>query len=520
MKIRIILCACLLCLLLVGFGVQSQFLAAAGNTYYVSTTGSDSNNGSLAAPWATLQHAANAATAGVTVNIEAGTYYQKFNITNSGSAGNPITFQNYNGGTVIIDGTGSGIGEYGIANIQSTASYITISGITFRNSPDFGILVDPSGATMTNIIIQNNTVYNCGLSGIAGVTNYDSGFSSPTISYLTVTGNTVYNCNTSGAWESISISGVSHFTVSNNIEYGDAYAAGAGIDCKNGDTYGNVNNNSIYSNRSLGIYLDARGAENNINIFDNLIYNNSGSGIELADEAGRYVLNSIEIYNNILYNNYRAFQVDHYGSETINFSFINNTLYNNSASSGSEILIAASQTNLNNCIIENNIIYSLTSGAYGILNYSNGGVSVDHNLFYNSGGSWNPGNTFGTNYLTGNPLLTSPTTNFTLQSGSPAIAAGNSAGSPSTDYAGITRSSPPCIGAYEYTSSSGSSDPPTTVDINAIMVTSPSSLPSASASYRGVIAIVQGGSGVSDALYQCMKSASNNYSWVLIASGG
>ena len=45
------------------------------------------------------------------------------------------------------------------------------------------------------------------------------------------------------------------------------------------------------------------------------------------------------------------------------------------------------------------------------------------------------------------------------------------------------------------------------------------SLPSASATYRGVMVRVEGGSGVADRLYVCMKSASGTYSWVQVASG-
>lgn len=44
-------------------------------------------------------------------------------------------------------------------------------------------------------------------------------------------------------------------------------------------------------------------------------------------------------------------------------------------------------------------------------------------------------------------------------------------------------------------------------------------LPTADASYRGKMIRVEGGAGVADKLYMCMKSASDTYSWVQIASG-
>jgi len=44
-------------------------------------------------------------------------------------------------------------------------------------------------------------------------------------------------------------------------------------------------------------------------------------------------------------------------------------------------------------------------------------------------------------------------------------------------------------------------------------------LPTADASYRGKMIRVEGGAGVADKLYICMKSASDTYSWVQVASG-
>ena len=48
---------------------STSLLAQTGATYYVSTKGSDSNPGTLAEPWLTVQHAANTVTAGATVYV-------------------------------------------------------------------------------------------------------------------------------------------------------------------------------------------------------------------------------------------------------------------------------------------------------------------------------------------------------------------------------------------------------------------------------------------------------------------
>ncbi len=57
---------------LLGTGVQSAL--AAGATYYVSMTGSDTNSGSSTSPWRTIQKAVNTAPAGSTISVAAGSY--------------------------------------------------------------------------------------------------------------------------------------------------------------------------------------------------------------------------------------------------------------------------------------------------------------------------------------------------------------------------------------------------------------------------------------------------------------
>ena len=64
-------------------------------SFYVSTTGSNSNAGTNALPWRTIQYACNNATAGSTVYIKAGTYTESIYMNVSGTAGNYITFTRY-----------------------------------------------------------------------------------------------------------------------------------------------------------------------------------------------------------------------------------------------------------------------------------------------------------------------------------------------------------------------------------------------------------------------------------------
>jgi hypothetical protein len=69
-----------------------------GSTFYVSTTGDDSNPGTQTAPWRTIQHAADTVRAGATVNVRGGVYEELVTIKASGNATDGyITFRSYTG---------------------------------------------------------------------------------------------------------------------------------------------------------------------------------------------------------------------------------------------------------------------------------------------------------------------------------------------------------------------------------------------------------------------------------------
>lgn len=76
-----------------------------GAEYYVGGAGaSDSNPGTAAQPFATIQKAASVARAGDIVNIRSGTYRETIVPANSGASGSPIIFRPDNGATVLISG--------------------------------------------------------------------------------------------------------------------------------------------------------------------------------------------------------------------------------------------------------------------------------------------------------------------------------------------------------------------------------------------------------------------------------
>ena len=135
--------------------------------YFVTKTGNDTNPGTHSSPWKTLSHAANMLIAGDTVYIGSGTYTERLTPVNSGTNGQYINFISQAGASVTIDGTSISLPDYdsGLVHIEGK-SFIKVSGLNIRNAGPFqnnsGIFID----TSSNIIIENNNIYNTVSSGI------------------------------------------------------------------------------------------------------------------------------------------------------------------------------------------------------------------------------------------------------------------------------------------------------------------------------------------------------------------
>jgi hypothetical protein len=211
-----------------------SLVAQTGTTYYVSTTGSDGNPGTLAAPWLTIQHAATTATAGATVYVMGGVYNQIVSFPNSGTATEPITFASYPGQTAVIDGTGLAIsGTQGLITISGARSYITVSGFEIRNLSTTKTSVVPCGVWITGsgtgVQIQNNLIHNIVSPGKGnGCGLFAYGTSQTPISGLIVNGNELYDLQT-GESESMTFNGnVTNFQITNNLVH-DNYNIGIDI---------------------------------------------------------------------------------------------------------------------------------------------------------------------------------------------------------------------------------------------------------------------------------------------------
>jgi hypothetical protein len=202
--------------------------AASGPVFYVATDGSDSNPGSQAAPWRTIQHAADSATPGSTVSIRGGIYAEKVTINVSGSAtAGPITFQSHPGEQAVIDGgaLSAAQGENALVTLRDRA-YIVLKGLEIRNLTTSSAGVVPIGISLSGanvgIELRNNrihhieTTYTGRVGGDAhGIAVY--GDSAAATSGLIIDGNELADLKL-GSSEALVVNGnVNGFTISNNL---------------------------------------------------------------------------------------------------------------------------------------------------------------------------------------------------------------------------------------------------------------------------------------------------------------
>jgi hypothetical protein len=111
---------------------------ASGRTYYVATTGRNSNPGSLSLPFATINRGVSILQPGDTLYLRGGTYLQTVTIENSGNAGAPITVAGYPGERAVIDGQDTIPGYWG-ALVTVHGNDVVIRNVEVSNSAWIGV---------------------------------------------------------------------------------------------------------------------------------------------------------------------------------------------------------------------------------------------------------------------------------------------------------------------------------------------------------------------------------------------
>ncbi|MCW5314858.1 choice-of-anchor D domain-containing protein [Nostoc sp. KVJ3] len=382
------------------------------NTYYVSGTGNDKNNGlNEGSAFRSLGRAVYQMKTGDTLYVMNGTYDKGITLFNfNGSPDNWTTIKAYPGDKPILKSPGGGI------NIFSS-SYVRVEGLDIEG--------DRENITLDYALQQKDNLNNI-LTNASGISikpwKNSNGVGGTNPHHIVITGNTIKNFPGGG----IGASDSDYITFEKNIVSGNAWY-------------------SPYGTQGMG-FLRSFNFDNNTTdyrmiIRDNIVYDNQslvpwtvagkiteGNGIMLdtvqkAQGDVPYTGKTL-IANNIVYNNGAA------GIEvfkTTNVDVVNNTLYQNSRvlTNSGEIGVAYST----NARVFNNILYAPDNQNSNVIKYSTN-VSFDRNLVYNSSQFQASDDLKATglqNILGKDPqFVDAANKNFALKSGSAAIDAGSS----------------------------------------------------------------------------------------------
>lgn len=392
------------------------------SSFYVSGSGNDSNPGTKEKPFLTLQHAADEAKPGDTINVRGGKYCERLRVTTSGNAAQGyITFRSQPDETAVLDGSclTPKIGDSPMIALHNV-SYIKVEGLEVANYKTAdpkrvpcGIRVDGHGS---HIQILNNNVHNIeqtyqgrmgpghGANGF-GIAVYGTDGNAP-ITDLIIDGNEVHHLQT-GSSESLTLNGnVTHFQVTRNRVHNNN---NIGIDiigfertapdpkvdrARDGIVAENMvyeitsRGNPAYGNdaSSDGIYVDGGTRV----VIERNIVHNVDFGIELASEHFGRDTSHIIARNNLIYSCHTAgISIGGYDQKrgsTNDTVIVNNTLYKNDTwhTGTGEFQM---QFHMRNNIFKNNIIYVGDSGRAmlsksGRLNPTTPTVTLDHNVYY------------------------------------------------------------------------------------------------------------------------------------------
>lgn len=423
---------------------------APGATYHVAPGGSDASPGTLEAPFATVQHAANLALPGDTILLRAGTYRQVVTLTRSGTSGAGIVLAAFPGERPVLDGTGLLATEWlaGIVHVYK-AAYVTVRGLTVtRAGPGVqaaGVLVEES----RHVTVEGNVTDDTVSSGI-GVWNSED---------VTIEDNEVVRACTTGIQEQVSVGGTRGFRVAGNRihDAGGTENGGEGICLKDGSSDGVVRGNTVWNQpKKPGIYVDAWDKHTRDIEVDGNVVHGCSDGIGLASEMGG-LLERVRVTNNLCWGNawLGLLVAAHGGVENHpmnDLQVVNNTFAGN-GTSGWGGGIAVDSREARSVVVRNNVVSGHPS--FGVLVSTHlpaGAVTVDHNLIDAFVGTVEEGETRGTDAVEAPPRFVDEAGHdYRLAADSPALDRGSSSLAPSHDLDGVPRpqGSAVDLGAFE-----------------------------------------------------------------------
>jgi hypothetical protein len=243
--------------------LPSPLPESTGATFYVSTSGSDSNPGTQSAPWRTIQKALDTLSPGQRALVRSGTYAEDLRMDRAGTASDPISVESHPAEEPVLDSAGGHPLEVG-----SDGGWFRFRGFVIQDHPGTsGGNVDVYGH---DVEISSNEIRQGRDQGI--YTDEES-------RNVYVLGNWIHHNGQGIAHQShgIYLQGADHLVSTNLIH---DHPEGFGIQVYDKNSGSIVVNNTVAASGHSGIVIGGSGGVEGIRVHNNIFAFNSKWGIQ------------------------------------------------------------------------------------------------------------------------------------------------------------------------------------------------------------------------------------------------
>ena len=266
-------------------GLAQALPLSGGRTYYVSVRGSNSNPGTLARPWRTIQKAASTLQPGQRALVRNGIYRENVQVTRPGTAAKPITIAAYPRERPVI--------SHADGPLEIDTGYYRIRGFVLERA---------RGTSSTNVYFQSDA-HHVELSGNEIRYSQDQGvFSEEETHHLQIIGNRIHDNglgHASGQHQSHGLYFQGHdHAAANNLIFNHPY--GFGIQVYDQNSRSILVNNTVTGSAHSGIVVGGSGGVANITIRNNILAFNAKYGVQTDSDCptGAVLIDANVVYGN------------------------------------------------------------------------------------------------------------------------------------------------------------------------------------------------------------------------------